>query len=483
LEPRISALARRKIEGALEVPNPTSLTGWRVGIDGQDYSRRLISLTYQAEGAEGENPALTVEASFAGGLPRSIEGAEIYVELIINGAIYKDFSGFVLKPEYRPATTEVQGASGGFFLEHTKLNAPTSYLGLPPSEVVRDVLDRCDFYKGYEIPPVPAPLFQRAGPDAYEDTQSLSDVLGDVREEAQLTVWDDGENWAVAHQRDALKIPGDIVFELEVGRDIHPDDFSVSAEPVKYSDVRVYRTQESGEVEWLIGSETVPAVPVDHTGDPHPPSANISYHIELSDTSPQAAAEATKLAYQKAEALSLGEHRMEFTTRYIHPFALRGSTGLVTQHVEDDDGEWIRRWLVILDTHGRELPAKKGTAGGVATILMETRKPDPVLPAQSGSVSEGVSQKGWGLNLGGAYVNEELPWVYLAHTYPDEDLYPSEDLYPADSAGKVWVNADSVPSYPSANSYPTADSYPFYSSNYGVNITEEGTNKVRITDG
>lgn len=446
MEPRISTVSRRKIEAALEGENPSRLTGWRVTIDGQDYSRRVSSLSYQAEGSEGEDPALTLEASFVGGLPRTIEGAEMTVELIINGAAYNDFTGFVLKPEYRPATTEVQGASGGFFLEHTKLNAPTNYLGLPPSEVVRDVLERCDFYKGYEIPPVPTPLFQRQGPDGYEDTQSLADVLGDVREEAQLTVWDDGENWAVAHQRDALKIPGDIVFELIVGKDIHPDDFTVSAEPVKFADVRVYRTQEDGEIEWLIGSEAAPPVPVDHTNDPHPPSKNISYHIELSDTSPGAAAIATKMAYQKAEALSRGEHRMEFTTRYIHPFCLRGSTGIVTQFIEDDEGEWIRRWLVILDTHGRELPAKKGSAAGVATIISEVRKPVPVQPALSGIVSTGVQQKLWGLNhLGDAYVDDTLPWITLV-----------ED-------GRVVVDTDLALAS-------------------GVAITTEGTNIVRIED-
>lgn len=446
MEPRISTIARATIERALEDPNPTRLTGWRVLIDGQDYSRRLESLSYQSEGSEGEDPALTMEASFVGGLPRSIEGAEVTVEIIIGGAMYRDFSGFVLKPEYRPATTEVQGASGGFFLEHTKLNAPTSYLGLPPSEVVRDVLDRCDFYKGYEVPHVPTPLFQRAGPDQYEDTQSLADVLGDVREEAQITVWDDGDNWAVAHQRDALKIPGDIVFDLEVGRDIHPDDFSISAEPVKYSDVRVYRTKEDGEIEWLIGSETSPPVPVNHDDDPHPPSANISYHIELSTFEPDAFLEATKLAYQKAEALSMGEHTMEFTTRYIHPFAVRGATGVVTQHVEDDDGEWIRKWLVVLNSHGRELPAKKGSAGGVATILTETRKSAPPLPAQGGEVSEKVSKKPWGLDyLGDAYADDALPWVTLV-----------ED-------SKVWVDTDLAAAA-------------------GVTITTEGTNKVRIAD-
>ncbi len=413
LFPTLSSLQQDKVNKAMESTNPQQFTRWVVEIDGVDYSNRVASLEYGSEGGGNDtqgSPGLTIDATFVGGLPRKIHGADVHVTLIVNGVRIRDFTGTALRPEYMPAETRVAGASGGFWLSETKLNADTDYLGMYPSEVVVDVLSRTNTYFGYHVPEVQAPLFTRTGDTQFSATESVSDVLAAVREEAQLVVWDNGENWAVAHQEQDLKVPGEIMWNLEVGVDIDPDEFSIANDTVKYSDVRVIRTLESGSSE-----DVIPPVPVDHDNDPFPPPRDVSYHLEFTDTTPDAAAIASQMAYDKAEALKHGEHTVQFDTRYIHPYVVRGSTGVITQTLEDDEGKWIRRWLVTCDAHRRRLPEKKGSGSGRATLLEERKVTPTVTPALSGVRTGGVEKRLWGLDHNGIpTIDDTLPYVTIS---------------------------------------------------------------------
>lgn len=386
----------------------------RLYIGETEYTGRLRELrTFAEEGGI----AIVLEATVAARLPLSVEGAPVALDTYLAGARMSAFRGECLRPT-PGAATKIVAASSGKRLESKKLAAKTTYDGLEPHVVLNDVLSRAR-YRNLDIPRVTRPLFRRSAgavaDDSLNQTTPLSEVVEAVRLEADVRVYDDGENVARGFRAASLERPGEVVAEWEVGRHIRrsgdEDGFSYSyAHETRYSEVRCYRVDDSGAVVVLAKAPVWGKVA---------DSDEILY-VEVSDDSVDASDSAYDIAYREAHRLSSDAWSLDtLETVMIDERVERGDTVAVTEEVAGT----LYRWLVRVAALDKDHLAKRAKYGGALTLARSEavvrRLPGRARALQTRRVLYGTDPTG--------SLYAPASWVYVTpqgdlEAYPDAPI-------------------------------------------------------------
>lgn len=333
-------------------------------IGGVDYSARIDALrTF----CEEDGPAIVLEATIKGRLPLSIEGREVALDATFGSASMSAFRGTCLRPT-PGARTKIVAASSGKKLEHKPLGARTSYDGLEPHTVLMALLSRGG-YRNVNVPRVRKPLFRRSltteADGRLPETTLIPEILEAVRKECGVRVWDDGENVARGFREESLEEPGDVVAEWEVGRHIRrgsdTDGFSYPyAHETRYSQVKVYRTDDAGEVEILAKAKVW-----NQNADPD----DVLY-VELSEDSEENAYE---VCYREAHRLSTDAWELEtLETVMIDERVERGDTVAITEEVAGENGPERLRWLVRITGFEKDHEGRGVSYSGRLTLQSVT---------------------------------------------------------------------------------------------------------------
>lgn len=391
---------RAIVAEAMNLDNPTLSSDRQLIIGGIDYDRlqiveKCVYFTQREEG-DSENdeagagriqPAIVLEATLAGRV-QDLLGQNVKLHRIVDGVAMQRFEGEVLESVSSAASTTVMAASPGFWLSEIPLGEDTTFPGQPPSTAAFDVMSRNDRYRRLNIPPVPEPVFSRAGATRIPAPTKLSEVLEEIRIESGLVTFDDAYLGAVGWMPPDLSSPIEPVAWYEVGRHIddNPEDPKWEATPKffgRYANVWVYRVGEDDG-----STETIALLPVTNRGL-IPPAAT-RYPIEVSDGTSEAITAGYSRAVRAVRALSLSEHDVVFTTNFSDPRWTRGDLIGVIEPVRISGERFARIWLVSVEAFSDDTDLEQKTYEGTGVVLSTVDTPATATALEGGLTSVGI---------------------------------------------------------------------------------------------
>lgn len=411
----ISESQRERLTALMETPElAAAQTRYTLRVGPVDYTNRVRGLSRPA----ADGPAVVLNVTVAGNVPLEIQDEAVVLTVRIGSGSeaieYLAFKGRLLEPSPDDIDSDLKAATGGYWLAELKFTEETQYPGFWPSTALRDILRRCP-YDRVALPEVREPLIVASDdPDtvfntSYDFPTELAEAVGNIEEEAEVTVWDRPENVGSAVLQKSLESPGEIAAEWVVGRHIRKGEFRYSgAFESSYSAVWVWRTEEARPV-------VMQKVPIRNSNAP----ADAILDVEITDQSPEAYENAYRKAYRLASQASYSEWKLtELTTVMIDPRAERGSTVAISEDIRTYERAKVRRrWLVLLkadepDYFSRSCSYGEGLLKLVSEEVLEV--PPPLPEVATGEVAKRL----YGVEPGGLlYAPEE--WVYVTE---DGDL-------------------------------------------------------------
>lgn len=360
---RIEEVLRRGRDASREID-------YELIIGDADYTDRIEDIEYGTE----DGPGIVLTGSSPLRVPASLEGREIHLRLFVGEVAVTQFRGRMSRPSREDGETSLEAGTGGYWLDKISLDEDLDYDGVDPTVAAYETLAKA---------PYSAPVIvERAGGKirrqdrTFKRNDQLSDVLESLVEQAGLEPFDTHENGCVCRSPVSLAEPGEVVWTFVVGEDLDPDDgFSYSrTEEEDYSEVIVYR-EDDDEITELARAEVVGS---------SAPAGAIDWIQLGTDTDDEDYDEDTELvearerASERAYELARGRWEVEMSPPYIHPLLERGDAVKVLQtsieDVEGEEYEVYREWLVLIEGHSGELPAKAGSYEGRAEIVAEERR-------------------------------------------------------------------------------------------------------------
>lgn len=364
----------KQIEDVLGGRDAARRTGWRLYLNGEDYSERVKEGGYETE----DGPAIVLDIDVGGFLPESIEGEEAYMEWLVDGIPVSAFTGVIADVIGGPVST-VRGASPGEALPRIELGSRVEYGGVNPSTAMNDALLRVERYSAgmVRVERVERLKFHRQGRDAYSATDFAGDIIESVQTDIpRLVHYDTSDGGCRAFLAPNLADMPEPVWTFEVGRDVKKEDFEDGREEDLYREVIVRRPVSNpavGADPW----EVLSRVEVAGSKAPLGTIKRIDVSDEATDLSPffqQAHDEATSQAYR------IG--RISWTAVYVHPLLERGDVAAIMVPRKDSLGEYVERWLCVLDDACcPEVRRKRGRYGGIGRVV-ETTRPERFGPSK-----------------------------------------------------------------------------------------------------
>lgn len=425
----------------------------RIGLfAGQD---DLSMRVEKAEWSQNEIP-ITLDASVAGYLPRRYQDENIH--------LYSEIAGVVIDHLHSEKTrlesgndsedsyvTDLIASSAGSLLngdDAITLNAYTEYAGLPPENVVYDIVNRLPYNKALlEIASIPGVILNYVGSGespgllAHETTGSvLSRLQGD--ETVGYDYRDTPYGGFVAWVPDPLSAPSS--YQKLYQAAYCPDWLQARpASPMsRWDAVRVFCLGEDGQLLY----EALEAVPYQKASQRV--HAGRVKHIAFEDYSAEGPTNARRRAVKEALRIARLESEGMMLLPAFDPLVQRADTFSVSEDHKDDDGSWQLLWGMRVesykhiygDTSVQDAGPLATQVAYTSTLLVEDRiaVPSLIVPGYKRGIGRPTSlQEPVGLIEDSIYFNEPTPGVT---TQGDELIFDS--TAPATVVGDEIVVSD-----------------------------------------
>lgn len=325
---------RTFLEAVLRGESPSSAmrTEYFIG------QRDLTEIVSEAEWGrqDDERPAqeliLRVKESID---PDELINRTAYVFIAIANLRIRQYTGIVRKVTTTRTTTQIECATGGYWLDRQRFPGVVSYADVAPSEVIRDCVGRMERYdlRYMDFEHVPGPKMRRDNASLFDKRSKLANAIGAAVQTGELFFTDNSYN-APTLQRDRSAAEAlDVVWEYEVGRDI--GEFLPEVLGDEYYSVVAYR-----DINGIAGDLFEP-IRIEGSTAP----VDCVYEIEVTDESPAAGKDAYSLAGDAAARFAGGEATVGFEVRWVHPLIVDGDFIGITEPFTYGSVSGTKRWI------------------------------------------------------------------------------------------------------------------------------------------
>lgn len=310
-----------------------------VSVGGEDATGMYLSGEWGQTGL-----AIEMDATFAGLLPRRLNGAPLELSVEVNGKEIPQLSAHRSLPkpdEGETQTTSLEAWSAGHLAPEWPLERGTEFSGVLPRVVARAVLSLLPYQDRGKIrvEPLYGPTVTIGGREwesGYTREHHVSDALGKLSG-AGYDFRDHPDGGVDATVIPGLALPGEPPFRYEA--DELPQGFK-EPEPAgeQYHAVEVFRLTDEGFDAYRAVAR------VDWTGRDYPPDSGLIMTVPSDDDSPDGYENAVRDARRIADRMGGGRF-LATQTLPFNPLLLRLGSFVVRSVARDWDGWRETEWL------------------------------------------------------------------------------------------------------------------------------------------
>ncbi len=308
---------------------------------------------------DAERPALEFTGTFRDTLPLELRKEVLSVDLVVETRVgdlsFRRFTGGIRRITPTLAGTQIQAASGGYWLDKVRFDEVATYTDASPSEVVWDVVTRANErgvydLRGVDIERVDGPKVRREEFLLNLPIDKLSRALAAAVEEGALFFRDSPTNAPLCHPDRGPAEAQDVEWEYAVGVDVDPSSWLPETTGDEFDAVLPYRAKDGGSIEFILETNSDPATRyISIPGSVAPRGA--SYEINISDESVTASADAFHLCAEAALRLQDGESTTSVDLKWPHPLLVDGDfTAWSEPGATLEGGTGTRRWIAKIET-------------------------------------------------------------------------------------------------------------------------------------
>ncbi len=356
-------------------------------------------------GREGEDIARVLEATVAGSIPTGLKGREVRLDLLTGAHSLRMFTGEVVQPVGGRGESSLTCSTAGYWNPSIQLGEARSYVGQSASDMAFSVILLNSRYDKHHIniDPDSSLRINREEDQMFSKVAKIDDVLGAIREEAEVFQRDTFFNGFRQSARRGPAEASEIAWEFIIGRDIDPEEgFERDEVAEEFYDVMAYRATDDGDGIEELERTLVP-------GSTAPPGA--TYEIEITDESLDAGVSVWQLVFEAAQRLMLGQYSGGFEIKYVHPLLEDGDTVLLVEPEIENGLLVTKRWYATIAANTFSMPEKSHSFEVDMTLIgVEREEPSkvPVIEALPNPQPRPL----YGIDyLDSAYLSTQLSWV------------------------------------------------------------------------